>query len=131
MLLLLSQQWLTALNFKQEVRTVSLDTSQAFDTVWHPALLAKLSPCGTEGRLHFWMHHHLSPFLTSSTHTVVLPQMELYPSPLLMDAEIPQGSVFAQVLFIIYVNDLSDALQKHSLPFCRQLHIVSYSIPSL
>jgi len=43
MLLMLSQQWMKALNIRHEISAVSLDISHAFDTVWHPAMLSKLS----------------------------------------------------------------------------------------
>ena len=52
MLLLLSQQWMEVLNARREIRAVSLDISRAFDTVWHPALLTKLSSYGIQGHLH-------------------------------------------------------------------------------
>ena len=50
--LLPSQQWMEALNVRHEIRAVSPDISRAFDTVWHPALLYKLSASGIQGRLH-------------------------------------------------------------------------------
>ena len=46
MLLLLSQQWMEVLNARDEIRAISLNISCAFDTVWHPALLTKLSSYG-------------------------------------------------------------------------------------
>ena len=42
MLLLLSQQWMKALNIRHEIWAVSLDIPRAFDTLWHPTLLSKL-----------------------------------------------------------------------------------------
>ena len=42
MLLVLTQQWVEALDVRHEIRAVSLDMSCTFDTVWHPALLSKL-----------------------------------------------------------------------------------------
>ena len=52
MLLPLTQQWMEALNVRHEIRAISLDMSRAFDTVWHPALLSKLSADGIEDELH-------------------------------------------------------------------------------
>ena len=52
MLLLLSKQWMEVINARQEIRAVSLDISRAFDTVWHPALLTKLSSYGIQDHLH-------------------------------------------------------------------------------
>ena len=55
MLLLLSQQWMEVLNARHEIRAISLDISRAFDMVWHPALLTKLSSYGIQGHLHSWL----------------------------------------------------------------------------
>ena len=49
-----------ALNIRHEIRAISLDISQAFDTVWHLVMLSKLSAYGIQGQLHSWI-------LTSST----------------------------------------------------------------
>ena len=43
MLLLLTQQWMEALNVRHDIRAISLDISHAFDAVWHLALHSKLS----------------------------------------------------------------------------------------
>ena len=60
MLLLLSQQWMEVLNAGHEIRAISLDISRAFDTVWHLALLTKLSSYGIQGHLHSWLADFLS-----------------------------------------------------------------------
>ena len=52
MLLLLSKQWMEVLNARNEIGAISLDISHAFDMVWHPALLIKLSSYGIQGHLH-------------------------------------------------------------------------------
>ena len=53
MLLLLTKQWMEALNVRKEIRAVSLDISHAVDTVWHPALLSKLSAYGIQNQHDF------------------------------------------------------------------------------
>ena len=35
--------------------SLSLDISTAFDAVWHPTLLPKLSAYGIQGQLHTWL----------------------------------------------------------------------------
>ena len=47
--LLLYQQWMEVLNARHEIRAIFQDISCAFDTVWHPALLTKLSSYGIQG----------------------------------------------------------------------------------
>ena len=68
MLLPLSQQWIEALNFRHEIKAVSLDISRAFDMVWHPALLSKLAAYGIQGQLHSW----ITDFLHSRSQRVTL-----------------------------------------------------------
>ena len=46
MLLLLSQQWMEVLNPGHELGAISLYVSHAFDMVWHPAVITKLSSSG-------------------------------------------------------------------------------------
>ena len=55
MLLLFTHQWMEALNVRHEIRAVSLAISRACATVWHPALLSKLSAHSIQGQLHTWL----------------------------------------------------------------------------
>uniref|UniRef100_A0A8C4WQT9 Reverse transcriptase domain-containing protein n=1 Tax=Eptatretus burgeri TaxID=7764 RepID=A0A8C4WQT9_EPTBU len=109
MLLLLTQQWMEALNIRHTIRdlSLSLDISHAFDTVvWHPVLVSNLSSYGIQGQLHTW----LNDFLHSHSQRVAL--NGIFSSPLLVKAGVSHGSVLSLVLFLIFINDLSKSLES-------------------
>ena len=111
MLLLLSQQWMEVLNARHEIRAMCLNILRAFDTVWHPALLTKLSSCGIQGHLNSW----LTDFLFCRSQHVALNGVLSSPLPVQVGA--PQGSVLGPVIFLVFINDLSDS-GKSSLSLC-------------
>ena len=99
-----------------EVRGVFLDISKAFDKVWHKGLLYKLEQNGIEGLLL----HILKDFLKSR---VVLNGQHSPWSDVL--AGVPQGSILGPLLFLIYINDLSDGLNCNPKLFADDTSLFS------
>ncbi|XP_072044883.1 uncharacterized protein [Amphiura filiformis] len=55
-----SQRLTNTLKNREEARVVCLDISKAFDRVWHPGRLEKLSALGFSGKLLAWLADYLS-----------------------------------------------------------------------
>ena len=89
-----------------EVRGILLDLSKAVDKVWHQGLLFKVGSFGNRGKLlNLLEEYHSNRF-----QRVLLNRQES--SWLPIKADVPQGSILGPLLFLIYINDLPDALNS-------------------
>ena len=90
---------------------VFVDLQKAFDTVDHQILLAKLNYYGIRGVSNDWFKSYLS-----NRNQYV--SINGYESGLAaINCGVPQGSVLGPLLFLLYINDLNQAIK-----FCKVHH---------
>ena len=108
------------LNKGGQCDVLALDFSKAFDKVPHACLYQKLSHYGVRGSILSW----LKAFLTDRSQYVILNNMKSYATSVL--SGVPQGTVLAPLLFIIYINDLPMCVQNKVRLYADDVLIYSY-----
>ena len=86
---------------------VFLDAAKAFDKVWHEGLLFKLKQLGIEDALMSW----LSSNLTNCKQRVVM--NGAHSTWAFLEAGVSQGSILGLMLFLVYVNDITDSIKSN------------------
>ena len=83
-----------------------LDFEKAFDTVFHPILLDKLYHYGIRGIMYRWLKNYL---LNRKQYTYV---NGVNSDMLGIEYGVPQGSILGPLLFLVYINDMHNALEN-------------------
>ena len=105
-LLSINHEILSAFDMGFEVRGIFLDISKAFDKVWHDGLIFKLRQNGIRGE----MINILEDFLRNRKQRIVLNNRFSYWVDVRVGA--PQVSILGLLLFLVYVNDLSNDIKS-------------------
>ncbi len=90
---------------------VFVDLEKAFDTVNHHILLKKLDYYGISGIANSWIKSYLS----NRSQAVMVNGVTSSQKPI--NCGVPQGSILGPLLFLIYINDMNEALVN-----CRVFH---------
>ena len=102
-----------------EVRGIFLDISKAFGKVWHEGLILKLHKNGICGE----MINILEDFLSGRNQRAVLNSQGS--SWAVIRAGVEQGSILGPLLFLIYINDLSNDIKSKCKLFADDTSLFS------
>ena len=91
---------------------VFVDFQKAFDTVNHKIILKKLANYGIRGKMNDWF----ASYLNNRQQFVSILGFESKTT--IMEHSVPHGSVLGPLLFLIYINDLHNAIKIY-ISFCR------------
>ena len=115
-----------AANSDKNIQTdlIIMDFAKAFDKVPHQRLLYKLKFYGIKNQTLTW----ISAFLSNRTQTVVLDGESSDIAP--VTSGVPQGTVLGPVLFLVYINDLSEYMKSSQLRLFADDSIIYKTIKS-
>ena len=102
-----------------EVLGIFLDISKAFDKVWHGGLIFKLRQNGICSE----MINILEDFLSDRNQRIVLNgQRSCWAD---IRAGVPQGFILEPLLFLVYINDLSNDIKSKCKLFADDTSLFS------
>ena len=99
----------SCLNNKQHSRGIFIDLRKAFDTVNHEVLVKKLEMYGVRGLPLLWFNSYLRDRKQSVSINGHCSSEET------ISVGVPQGSILGPILFLLYINDISNVSNLFSV----------------
>ena len=110
-------KWTGIIDRGGTIDCIYMDFQKAFDKVSHKRLLSKIESYGISGDLTRW----IKAFLSGRSHRVRINGCLSRAHN--VTSGIPQGSVLGPLLFVLYINDLSDNTDSKSYLFADDTKI--------
>ena len=95
-----------SMDHHQQTDVSLLDFAKAFDSVPHQRLLVKLKHYGITNNICHW----ISTWLTQRSQQVVLDGASS--ESVSVQSGVPQGTVFGPLMFLIYINDITESISS-------------------
>ena len=122
-LLSVTQDWFRHLKRRQEIGAVFFDFRKAFDCVPHQPLIDKLYKLGLNPNIINWVYNYLA----ERKQSVVVNGM--ISKPLSVTSGVPQGSILGPLLFLIYIDDITNITLSEGAKIILYADISFYTVP--
>ena len=96
-------------NFKEKTALCFIDIRKCFDTINHEILLQKLQKYGIRNKVLKWFSSYLKDRSQVVCKNNILSEVKS------VNIGVPQGTILAPILFLLYVSDLSNVINSANI----------------